>query len=283
MSTSTSTAQAVSSHLTPPAVYIVGAGPGDPELMTVKAARLLAEADLVVYADSLVPSQILQATQPDAEKIRTANRTLEEILPLMIERVQAGQVVVRLHDGDPCLYGAVHEQMEALAEAQVPFEIVPGVSAYQAAAAQLGLELTVPGVVQSIILTRITGRTQVPEAEELASLAQHRASLCLYLSARHVEQAQKRLLMHYDLEMPIAVCFRVGWPDQKIWQVPLREMAALTQRENLIRTTMYIISPALAEANRRGQGDGLRSRLYSPTHDHLFRRKEPLKGPGLTH
>ncbi len=265
-----------------PAVYIVGAGPGDPDLMTVKAARLLAEADLILYADSLVPSQILRGAKADSQKIRTANKTLEEILPLMIEQVQAGKVVVRLHDGDPCLYGAVHEQMDALAAAGIPFEVVPGISAYQAAAAKLGLELTVPGVVQSIILTRISGRTQVPEAEELASLAAHKASLCLYLSARHVENAQAKLLEHYDAAMPIAVCFRVGWPDEKIWQVPLGEMAALTQAENLIRTTMYIISPALAEAGRRSQSspessssdnrpEPLRSRLYNPTHNHLFR------------
>ncbi len=254
-----------------PAVYIVGAGPGDPELMTVKAARLLAEADVILYADSLVPLQILQGAKADAEKIRTANKTLEDILPTMVEQVRAGNVVVRLHDGDPCFYGAIHEQMDALARADIPFEVVPGVSAYQAAAAKLGLELTVPGVVQSIILTRISGRTQVPDAEELASLAAHKASLCLYLSARHVERAQAKLMAHYDPETTIAVCFRVGWPDEKIWQVPLREMAAFTQQENLIRTTMYIISPALAQMQQRGQGEAVRSRLYNPSHNHLFR------------
>jgi len=254
-----------------PGVYIVGAGPGDPELMTIKAAKLLAAADAIFYADSLVPPQLLKATNADAIKVRTANKTLEDILPQMVEQVRSGKVVVRLHDGDPCFYGATHEQMDALAREDIPFEIVPGVSAYQLAAARLGLELTVPGLVQSIILTRISGRTQVPEAEELASLAAHQASLCLYLSARHVEAAQAKLMEHYDGEMPIAVCFRVGWPDERIWQVPLREMAALTHREELIRTTMYVISPALAAAQQRGEGDAVRSRLYNPTHDHLFR------------
>ena len=128
----------------------------------------------------------------------------------MVEQVRAGKVVVRLHDGDPCFYGATYEQMDALAQAEIPFEVIPGVSAYQLAAARLGLELTVPGLVQSIILTRISGRTHVPDAEELASLAAHRASLCLYLSARHVEAAQAKLMAHYDADMPIAVCFRVG-------------------------------------------------------------------------
>lgn len=268
-----------------PGVYIVGAGPGDPELMTLKAAKLLAAADAIFYADSLVPPQLLQGSKPDALKVRTANKTLEELLPQMVEQVRSGKVVVRLHDGDPCFYGATHEQMAALAKEDIPFEVVPGISAYQLAAARLGLELTVPGLVQSIILTRITGRTQVPEAEELASLAAHQASLCLYLSARHVELAQAKLMEHYDRELPIAICFRLGWPDERIWQVPLKDMAAVTQRENLIRTTMYVISPALAACQARGtaseSGAGgeisekttgeVRSRLYNPDHNHLFR------------
>ena len=272
MTTSTTAAPLLKLDTKPsPGVYIVGAGPGDPELMTLKAAKLLAAADAIFYADSLVPPQMLLGTKADAIKVRTANKTLEDILPQMVEQVRAGKVVVRLHDGDPCFYGATHEQMDALAREEIPFEVVPGVSAYQLAAARLGLELTVPGLVQSIILTRISGRTQVPDAEELASLAAHKASLCLYLSARHVEAAQEKLMAHYDGDMPIAVCFRVGWPDEKIWQVPLRSMAALTHREELIRTTMYVISPALAAAQERGEGVGVRSRLYNPDHNHLFR------------
>ena len=145
-----------------PAVYIVGAGPGDPELLTVKAQRLIQKADVLVYANSLVPTQILSEIRPDAEKIATANMTLEDIVPLMIDRVQAGKSVVRLHSGDPSLYSAIHEQMIRLTDADVPFEVIPGISAFQAAAAKLQVELTIPAVVQSIILTRISGRTQVP-------------------------------------------------------------------------------------------------------------------------
>jgi precorrin-4/cobalt-precorrin-4 C11-methyltransferase len=135
-----------------------------------------------------VPRQILQEVRSEAELVRTANKTLEDILPLMIERVRSGKSVIRLHSGDPCLYGAVQEQMEALLKAEVPFEVIPGISAFQAAAARLRVELTIPALVQSIILTRISGRTEVPEAEELSTLAAHQASLCLYLSARHVER-----------------------------------------------------------------------------------------------
>jgi len=264
----------------PATVYIVGAGPGDPELLTVKAQRLLAQADVILFADSLVPQQVLQGVRSDAELIRTAHKTLEEILPLIIERVRAGKTIVRLHSGDPCLYGAVQEQMYALLDANIPFEVVPGISAFQAAAARLRVELTLPGLVQSIILTRISGRTQVPEAEELATLAAHQASLCLYLSARHVAKSQQELLQHYLPTTPVAICFRLGWQDEKIWLVPLEQMAEVTQRKNLIRTTLYVISPALAAATipanieRVGEIMSLsqtRSRLYNPDHDRLFR------------
>ncbi|GAB4376978.1 MAG: precorrin-4 C(11)-methyltransferase [Elainellaceae cyanobacterium] len=255
----------------PPAVYIVGAGPGDPDLLTIKAQKILMQADVILFADSLVPKPILDSVRPDAEVIRTANKTLEDILPLMIERVRSQQSVVRLHSGDPSLYGAVHEQMQALAAAEIPFEVIPGISAFQAAAAKLKVELTVPGLVQTIILTRISGRTQVPESEELASLAAHRASLCLYLSARHVEAAQAKLMQHYPADTPVAICFRLGWSDEQIWVVPLSQMAEVTERENLIRTTLYLISPALETVKAGFKTDGRRSRLYNPEHDHLFR------------
>lgn len=255
-----------------PAVYIVGAGPGDPDLLTIRAQKLLASADVILYADSLVPRQVLEMVRSDAEVIPTANKTLEDILPLMIERVRQGRSVIRLHSGDPSLYSAIHEQMRELAEAAIPFEVVPGISAFQAAAAKLSVELTVPELVQTIILTRISGRTQVPETEELASLAAHKASLCLYLSARHVEEAQAKLLEHYNPATPTAICYRVGWPDEQIRVVPLSQMAQVTQDEDLIRTTLYIISPALA-GREIGfpKRDQVRSRLYNPTHTHLFR------------
>ncbi|MBD2253424.1 precorrin-4 C(11)-methyltransferase [Nostoc parmelioides] len=246
------------------AVYIVGAGPGDPDLLTVKAQKLLSVADVILFADSLIPGELLQFCRKDAEIIQTANKTLEEIIPLMIARVRSQKSVVRLHSGDPSLYSAINEQMQLLAAANIPFEVIPGISVFQAAAAKLKVELTVPGLVQTIILTRISGRTQVPQTEELATLAAHQASLCLYLSARHVENAQAKLLEHYPPDTPVAICFRIGWPDEKIRVVPLQEMADCTQQENLIRTTLYVISPALSHTTGR-------SRLYHPEHSHLFR------------
>jgi precorrin-4/cobalt-precorrin-4 C11-methyltransferase len=249
-------------------VYIVGAGPGDPDLLTIKAQKILMAVDVILFADSLVPQQILQFCRQDAEIIPTANKTLEEILPLMIERVRSHQSVARLHSGDPSLYSAIHEQIQLLADAEIPFEVVPGISAFQAAAAKLKVELTVPGLVQTIILTRISGRTEVPATEELASLAAHQASLCLYLSTRHIEAAQAKLLEHYPPETPVAICYRLGWPDEKILVVTLDKMADCTQKENFTRTTLYVISPALKESIAVG-----RSRLYHPEHTHLFRPK----------
>lgn len=249
-----------------PAVYFIGAGPGDPDLLTLKAYKILAQADVILYADSLVPKQILSDIRADAQLIPTGNKVLEEILPLMIEKVRDNQVVVRLHSGDLTLYSAIYEQIKALNAADIPFELIPGISAFQAAAAKLAVELTVPDLVQTIILTRISGAASaVPESEELASLAAHKASLCLYLSARHAEIAQAKLLEHYAPDTPVAICFRVGWEDEKIVVVPLEKMAVVTQTENLIRTTLYIISPALT-ANQ-----SVRSQLYHPEHSHLFR------------
>lgn len=255
-----------------PAVYIVGAGPGDPELLTVKAQRLLASADVIVFADSLVPEQILKGVRAEAKLVKTSDKTLEEIVPFMIEQVRQGHSVVRLHSGDPSLYGAIYEQMQQLIEAEIEFEIVPGISAFQDAAAKLKIELTVPELVQTIILTRVSGRaTAVPADEELESLAAHKASLCLYLSARYVEETQEKLIKYYPAEMPIAICYRLGWPDEKIRVVPLEKMAQVTQEENLIRTTLYVISPALA---KMPQVSTFRSKLYNPEHSHLFRQPD---------
>ncbi len=253
-----------------PAVYIIGAGPGDPELLTLKAYRILTQADVILYANSLVPTQILEDVRDDAELIPTGSQTLEEIIPLMGDRVRENKVVVRLHSGDLSLYSAIHEQIQALTIAEIPFELIPGISAYQDAAAKLGVELTVPGLVQSIILTRSSGRASaVPKAEELASLAAHKASLCLYLSARHVETAQDQLLQYYPAQTGVGVCYRLGWPDEQIWVVPLDKMAEVTQEQQLIRTTLYVISPALNRS--QNSHSTARSRLYHPDHSHLFR------------
>ena len=204
--------------MTQPNVFIVGAGPGDPDLISVRGHQLLARADVVLYAGSLVPEQLLEACGPAVEKIDTRSHVLETWIPLLIDRAKAGKTVVRLQDGDPCLYGALNELTQVLVEQGLAFEIVPGISAFQLAAARLRAELTVPELVQSIILTRIQGRTNVPDAEDLASLAAHRASLCLYLSARHSEAAQAKLLAHYPPRLQSLCATAWGGPMRKfIW------------------------------------------------------------------
>ena len=245
-------------------ISIVGAGPGAQDLLTIRAQQRLKKADVLVWTDSLIPIQITNLVKDDCEKIKTSSLTLEEILEVLIEKNKEGKRVVRLHDGDPCLYGAISEQICRLNDAGIEVEIVPGVSAFQATAATLGFELTIPGLTQTIILSRADGRTGKPEKENLQQLASIQSSLCLYLSARHVEEVQSTLIQYYPENTPVAIAYRVTWPDEWIKIVPLNEMAKTSRENNLIRTTLYIISPTLKVGYER-------SKLYSPTHSHLFR------------
>ena len=245
-------------------VCFVGAGPGAEDLLTLRGADRLRHADVLIWTDSLVCPRITALAPDHCERIRTSTLTLEEVLPLLINRQRQGAKIVRLHDGDTALYSAINEQICALNDADIPVEVVPGVSAYQAAAASLSSELTIPGVVQTIVLGRAGGRTGVPPSEELDRLAALGASLCLYLSARHINEVQTTLQEHYPDDTPVAIAYRVSWPDEWISVVPLSQIAAASKARQLIRTTLYIISPAL-------NGGRKRSRLYSPDHDHLFR------------
>ena len=181
-------------------VQIVGAGPGAPDLLTLRAAMAIEAAEVLVWTDSLVNPQIAALAPSECETVRTSTLTLEEVMAVVVERARQGRRVVRLHDGDPCLYGALQEQICRLADAGLAVEVVPGLSAYQVTAAALGAELTIPGRVQTIVLSRAGGRTGVPERESLARLAALQASLCLYLSARHVEEVQSELLQHYPAD-----------------------------------------------------------------------------------
>ena len=227
-------------------VWIVGAGPGAPDLLTLRAARVIEQAEVLIWTDSLVNPQLAAMAPEHCERVRTSTLTLEEVMDVMLDRAARGQRVVRLHDGDTCLYSALHEQLCRLQDAEVDVEVVPGLSAYQATAAALQAELTIPGLVQTILLSRAGGRTGVPERERLEQLASLQASLCLYLSARHVEEVQAELLQHYPADTPVAIAYRVSWPDQWIQVVPLAEMAQVSQQRELIRTTLYVVSPALA-------------------------------------
>lgn len=226
-------------------VYFVGAGPGDPELITVKGRNILHQADVVIYTNSLIPGQILDYCPDHASLIPSLNLSLEQIVEIMITNAANDRLVVRLHDGDPSLFSTIGEQINLLNQAEIPLEVVPGVSAFQLAAARLKTELTVPELVQTIILTRTSGRTKMPDREELADLAKHRATLCLYLSAKHIQKAQLELLQHYPKDTIVAICYHLGWQDEKIKLTTLNSLAASSQEMNLDRSTLYIISPAL--------------------------------------
>ena len=245
-------------------ISIVGAGPGALDLMTIRAQERLKKADVLVWTDSLIPIQITSLVKDDCEKIKTSSLTLEEIIHVLIEKHNEGKKVVRLHDGDPSLYGAISEQICRLNDEGIKVEIIPGVSAFQATAATLGFELTIPNLTQTIILSRADGRTGKPEKESLQKLASIQSSLCLYLSARHIEEVQSILVKYYPEDTPVAIAYRITWPDEWVKVIPLSEMAKTSKEKKLIRTTLYIISPTLRIGNHR-------SKLYDPIHSHLFR------------
>jgi precorrin-4 C11-methyltransferase len=247
-------------------VTFVGAGPGDPELLTLKGRRALASADVVVYAGSLVPEPVLGHASPTAALHNSAPLTLEEVMDRLIAAVRAGKRVVRLHSGDTSLYSAIQEQMTRLDEVGIDYEVIPGISSFQAAAAALTAELTLPEVVQTVILTRTAGETAMPVDEALADLARHQATLCIFLSARLADSVQAQLLSAYPPETPTAILYRVSWPDEKIIRTELRGLAEEIRRHKLTRTTLILVGAAVG--GRRN-----RSRLYDGAHGHIFRKR----------
>mgnify|MGYP001288257971 CR=1 FL=1 len=246
-------------------ISIVGSGPGAIDLLTIRAEKRIKEADVILWTDSLVAPAIIDLASNNCEKIKTSNLNLDQIIKLLSNRYNKGKKVVRLHDGDPSLYGAISEQICRLTDLNIKVEVIPGISAYQATSAKLNSELTIPGLVQTIILSRAAGITGTPENETIERLASIKSSLCIYLSARHVEKVQSDLLKFYPSDTPVAIAHRVSWPEEWIRIVPLIEMAAKSREQNLIRTTLYIISPALKRSTNN-------SNLYNPSFSHLFRK-----------
>jgi len=246
-------------------ISFIGVGPGDPELLTVKAMKEIKSAEVIFWTDSLIPEKIISLSKKNAERIKTSSMNLEQIMQLMINRYQEGKKVIRLHDGDPCLFGAINEQIRILKENNIKAEVIPGISAFQITAAYHQAELTIPDVTQTIILSRYKGRTGMPDRESLKNLAKLKSSLCLYLSARHVGISQKILLEFYDPLTKVIVGHRVSWDDGWTEIINLKDMEVFSNQKKLIRTTIYIISPALEELNTT-------SNLYNPNYSHLFRK-----------
>ena len=197
-------------------VYFIGAGPGDPELITVKGQRIVKEADVIIYAGSLVPKEVINCHKDGAEIYNSASMSLDEVIDVTIKAVKTGKKVARVHTGDPAIYGAHREQMDMLDEYGIEYEVIPGVSSFLAAAAAIKKEFTLPNVSQTVICTRIEGKTAVPEKEKLESLAEHRASMAIFLSVQMIDKVVKTLSTSYPLTTPVAVVQKASWPDQKI-------------------------------------------------------------------
>jgi precorrin-4/cobalt-precorrin-4 C11-methyltransferase len=250
-----------------PLLHFVGAGPGDPQLLTLKGKALIEAADVIVFADSLVSPDVCQFAKVDAEVHGSSTLTLQQTVELMLAAVRAGKRVVRLQSGDPSIYGAINEQIAIIEREGIAYEIGPGVSSAFAAAARLGVEMTVPNVSQTVILTRRTGRASaVPAKEELASLAAHRATMAIFLSAAMMGKVVRDLVTAgYPAETPCSVVYKVSWPDEKIVRGTLADIGRKVRAARFTRQAIILVGDAFGDRSDE------RSRLYAEDYTHLFR------------
>ena len=246
-------------------IEIVGAGPGDPDLVSVRGRKMLEKADLILYAGSLVPKALTECHKPGAVVRSSADMNLEEQCALMKEHYDKGHFIVRLHTGDPCIFGAIQEQMAFFDANHMNYHITPGISSFLAAAAELQSQFTIPERCQTIILTRGEGRTPMPEKEQLHLLAKSQSTMCIFLSASIVDDVQRELLQEYPEDTPVAACYHLTWPDQRIYRGQLKDLAKIVHDNNLTLTTMLVVGEAID--NRQGL-----SELYSKHFTHLFRQ-----------
>ena len=249
-------------------IEIVGAGPGAPDLISVRGRRMLERADLILYAGSLVPKALTECHKPGAVVRSSADMALEEQCQLMKQFYDQGKYIVRLHTGDPCIFGAIQEQMAFFDANNMNYHITPGISSFLAAAAELQSQFTIPERCQTIILTRGEGRTPMPDKEKLHLLARSQSTMCIFLSASIVDDVQKELLMEYPENTPVAACYHLTWPDQKIYRGQLKDLAKMVHDNHLTLTTMLVVGEAID--NRSGL-----SELYSKHFTHLFRQGQP--------
>ncbi len=264
-------------HCTP--IYFIGAGPGDPELLTVKAKRLLEQADVIVFTGSLVPRSVIRNYK--AKIHDSAGLHLEQVLDILEDGFQKGKKVVRLHTGDPSLYSAIGEQIRYLKKKAIPFKVIPGVTAGFAAAASLGTELTVPEKIQTVIISRVSGRTPVPQKESLEILSQIGASLILYLSVGHIDKVVEDLAKGYPMDTPVAVVEKATWPDERVVIGKLSDIATKVKGAGIKKTAVIIVGNALRELDSPGS---THSRLYNRTFSHGFRKgTETREKKGLIH
>jgi precorrin-4/cobalt-precorrin-4 C11-methyltransferase len=252
-------------------VKFVGAGPGDPELITVKGMKSLEEADLIIYAGSLVPEAVMKWAKTGTEKINSASMHLDEIVEKIALVYGQGKNVVRLHTGDPALYGAIMEQMVELDKKGILYRVIPGVTAAFAAAAAMGIEYTLPEVTQTLILTRMAGRTPVPESENLESLARHQASMAIYLSITLIDKVEEILVRCYGKDSICAVAFRVSQPEEQIYYCPVQDLVALVKEQGITHQALIIVGKTLDAVKN---GIKYKSKLYDRSFTHEYRQGE---------
>jgi precorrin-4/cobalt-precorrin-4 C11-methyltransferase len=245
-------------------VFFIGAGPGDPELITVKGKKLLSRADTVIYAGSLVNRELLDCCKEGCDIYDSAGMNLEEVISVIKEAHTNNKTVVRLHTGDPSIYGTVKEQMDILGELGIKYEIVPGVSSFFAAAAALKSEYTLPGVSQTVIITRMEGRTEVPDKEDMELLAKHRASMVIFLSIHMIDKLVEKLKTSYPEDTGAAVVYKASWPEQKVIRGTLANIAELTKAEGIRKTALIVVGDFLGS-------DYELSKLYDRNFSHEFR------------
>ncbi len=246
-------------------VSFIGAGPGDPELLTIKGKRLIDSADIIIYAGSLVNPKVLADAKKDARIFNSAGMTLEEVLDVMQKGEAAGKKVVRVHTGDPAIYGAHREQMDALDRMGITYEVIPGVSSFLATAAALKKEYTLPSVSQTVILTRMEGRTPMPEGEKLLDLARHRATMVIFLSVGMLEEMCATLRQAYRPDTPAAVVYKASWEDEKIVRGTLTDLPQKVKESGIRKTALTVVGDFLGD-------DYELSRLYDKTFTHEFRK-----------
>ena len=252
-----------------PMVYIVGAGPGAPDLITVRGMKLLQKADVIIYAGSLVNPELLKQAREGCRIFDSAKMTLEQVVEVIEEAYREGKLTVRLHTGDPCLYGAIREQMDEMDRLGIPYEICPGVSSFCGAAAALGAESTLPGVSQSVVITRMAGRTPVPERESIRSFASHGATMVIFLSAGLLGQLEGELMAGgYGEDTPAAIVYRATWPDERVLRCRVSTLAKTARDAGVSKTALIIVGETVAQ---RGYE---RSRLYDPSFTTEYRKGE---------
>ena len=247
-------------------IHFVGAGSGAPDLITVRGQNLLKEADVIIYAGSLVNPQLLDVKKETCEVHNSAKMTLEEVIEVMKEAEENEKMTVRLHTGDPCVYGAIREQMDILDELGIAYESCPGVSAFCGAAAALNLEYTLPNVSQSVIITRMAGRTPVPEKESIASFAAHQATMVVFLSTGLLEQLSEQLIAGgFSADTPAAIVYKATWPEEEKYVCTVGTLAETAKEHNITKTALMIIGDAVTHSNYD------RSELYNPAFTTEFR------------